>query len=143
MLRQALLGLDYLHQNEIVHGDFQPGNLLFSVSGLDAVDEACLLQATGPEAFSEPVRRRDGKFDLWAPRYLALNQPLKEFADIGPDFKVKVSDLGGGELPLPHPTFSQLPSSANTREQSFLFDQPTRAYCYSSRSSRSRTDFRR
>ncbi len=30
MLRQALLGLHYLHQNGIIHGDFQPGNLLFS-----------------------------------------------------------------------------------------------------------------
>lgn len=102
MLRQALLGLDYLHQNEIVHGDFQPGNLLFSVKGLDAADEARLLQGTGPGAVSEPVRRRDGKSDLWAPRYLALDQPLTEWIDIGPDFTIKISDLGGGELPLPH-----------------------------------------
>lgn len=100
MLRQALLGLDYLHQNDIVHGDFQPGNLLFSVSDLNTADEARLLQGTGPEAVSEPVRRRDGKLDLWAPRYLALNQPLTEFVNIGPDLIIKISDLEGKRLLL-------------------------------------------
>lgn len=100
LLRQALLGLDFLHQAEIVHSDFQPGNLLFSVSGMDTADEARLLQGTGPEDVSEPVRRLDGKPDIWAPRYLALNQPVTEFVETSPKFTINISDLGGGELPL-------------------------------------------
>lgn len=98
MLRQALLGIDYLHQSGIVHGDLQPGNLLFSVTGLQSVDEKQLSQDYSQRAVSEPVRRLDGKVDLWAPRYLALGQSLTEFADIGPRFQVKISDMEGGRL---------------------------------------------
>ncbi len=64
MLRQALLGLDYLRQNEIIHGDFQSGNLFFSVDELDSVEEARLSQNLGPDSVTEPVRRLDGKKDL-------------------------------------------------------------------------------
>jgi serine/threonine protein kinase len=32
LLRHTLLGLEFLHENGIVHGDLNPGNLLFSVS---------------------------------------------------------------------------------------------------------------
>ncbi|KAI9755268.1 MAG: hypothetical protein M1815_005130 [Lichina confinis] len=87
----------------IVHGDLQPGNLLFSLSsrgvkslsGRDLSHDARLLQGTGPEDISEPVRRFDGKQDLWAPKYLSLNKPLAEFSEITSDFTLKLSDLGG------------------------------------------------
>ncbi len=141
MLRQALLGLDYLHQMEIVHGDFQPGNLLFAVSGLDAVDEARVLQGTGPGLVSEPVRRQDGKEDRWAPRYLALNQPLTDCLDIGPDFTVKISDLGGGELPGCLKFRPSISLVVLTRKKfSILGLEPTGANRHPGRSSRARTD---
>ena len=106
MLRQTLLGLAYLHEMGIVHGDLQPGNLLFSLSsrgvkslsGRDLSHDARLLQGTGPEDISEPVRRFDGKQDLWAPKYLSLNKPLAEFSEITSDFTLKLSDLCGGKL---------------------------------------------
>ena len=108
MLRQALLALDYLHQNGIVHDDFQPGNLLFSVTGLGESDEACLVQGTGPGDASERVRRRDGKRDLWAPEYLAVDNSLSQFVDTGPGLAVILSDLGGGQFTTT-PLFFYLP----------------------------------
>ena len=76
MLRQVLLGLAYLHQNGIVHGDLQPGNLLFSASGLNKSSDAASTQGTGPDDNCEPVYRRDKKEDRWAPKYLAASDPL-------------------------------------------------------------------
>lgn len=98
LLRQTLQGLVYLHANGIVHGDFQPGNMLFTLKDLSNVNECELNQDDDYHYGStSSVERLDGKFDKWAPRYLAVAQPLDKYADIGPDFMVKLSDLGGGE----------------------------------------------
>ncbi|KAI9886243.1 MAG: Alanine--tRNA ligase [Watsoniomyces obsoletus] len=94
MLKQALLGLDFLHQNGIAHSDFQPGNILFSVTGLESVGEEKLAQ-DDQEEVSDPVRRLDGKVDPWAPRYLAEDRPLVEYTDLSRDLVVKLSDMGG------------------------------------------------
>lgn len=53
-------------------------------------------------SLSEPVRRVDGKMDQWAPRYLALNQPLENFVYLEKDFAIKISDMGGGFPTLIH-----------------------------------------
>ncbi len=95
MLRQALLGLDFLHQNGIAHGDFQPGNILFSATDLESAGEEELAQDDQRDV-SAPVRRLDGRIDPWAPRYVATSQPLAEHADLGPEFVVKLSDMGAG-----------------------------------------------
>jgi serine/threonine protein kinase len=99
MLRQALLGLHYLHNSpdHVVHGDIQPGNLLFSLKDLSSIDEAQLWQSESRNQISNPVRRLDGMDDTGAPRYLALNRPLDEFTDISPNFQIKISDLGAGK----------------------------------------------
>ncbi len=44
ILRQTLLGIDFLHENGIAHGDLQPGNILFSVKDLSSVHEGQLAQ---------------------------------------------------------------------------------------------------
>jgi serine/threonine protein kinase len=99
ILRQALLGLHYLHNcpDHVVHGDLQPGNLLFSLKDLSNIDEAQLWQSESRNQISKSVRRLDGKDDAGAPRYLAMNQPLDEFADIASNFQIKISDLGAGK----------------------------------------------
>lgn len=96
ILRQTLLGIDFLHQNGVVHGDLQEGNLLFPVKNLGSVSEDELSQNN---EISEPVQRIDGSTDLWAPRHLTLDRPLTDYLDMSPGFRTKISDLGGGMTP--------------------------------------------
>jgi hypothetical protein len=46
------------------------------------------------------VERVVGKIDIWAPKFLFLNQPLteSEFVNLDPDFVTKVSDIGSGSF---------------------------------------------
>ncbi|KAI9672343.1 MAG: hypothetical protein M1817_003365 [Caeruleum heppii] len=94
ILTQALQGLKFMHQHGIAQADFQQGNILFSTPDLDSIPEEDLQQGMGRESVSKPVRRRDGKGDRWAPRYLANSKSLSKYADIGPDFNIKLSDFG-------------------------------------------------
>lgn len=96
ILKHTLLGLAYLHSNNIVHGDLQHGNLLFAPRNLEHVDEADLRQDV--EETTYPLVRLDGKQDKWAPSYLALDQPLDQYANLGDTMSVKISDLGAGKL---------------------------------------------
>jgi non-specific serine/threonine protein kinase len=97
MLLHTLRGLAFLHQNGVVHGDVQPGNLLFSIEDLSSVGEDNLKQDEASTAI--PVCRIDGKIDRWAPKNLYLKQPLYDRVQLGPELCVKISDLGSGEPP--------------------------------------------
>lgn len=106
MLRQVLLSIDFSHESGIVHGDLQPGNIFFSIFTKDlcSVGEMELR----PEIENvQPVKRRDGKKDPSAPKYLTLSQPLTEFVDLGPESTVKISDMGGGLPTLCTPSVIQ------------------------------------
>ncbi|CAM1507482.1 Fc.00g071230.m01.CDS01 [Cosmosporella sp. VM-42] len=92
ILKHALLGLSSLHRRDVIHGDLQPGNLLFATRDLDAVDETKLIQSVGET--TEPIERLDGKVDKWSPPYLALGQDIAEYADFTENLEVKISDLG-------------------------------------------------
>lgn len=98
ILKQSLQGLAFLHQNGIAHGDFQPGNMLFPLKDLTNVSDDKLQQNKNYQygAISPPVERLDGKVDKWAPKYLAVPQPLADYANISHDFIIKLSDMGGG-----------------------------------------------
>ncbi|GJJ15716.1 hypothetical protein Clacol_009994 [Clathrus columnatus] len=98
----TLRGLAFLHENNIVHGDIQPGNMLFSLNDITGVEENELRQdETIPWSFA-PLRRRDGKKDKWAPNKIYLGQSLQQYTLLGPDMKVKLSDLGSGDPPTKH-----------------------------------------
>ncbi|KAI9823540.1 MAG: hypothetical protein M1826_007696 [Phylliscum demangeonii] len=113
ILRQLLLALAFLHQNNIVHADVQPGNILFSVD-LDSVPEEHLRQdykskddplferLYGNRVRSKPVKRRDGKLDRWAPSHLLYDRPLTSYVRLTPKPTVKLSDLGAA-FPLSDP----------------------------------------
>jgi serine/threonine protein kinase len=94
ILRHTLLGLIQLHALGIVHGDLQPGNLLFEVHDLDEAPEDDLKQ--NMEKTTGKITRHDGKQDKWAPPYLAVGQNLSRYADFGGSFNIQISDLGAG-----------------------------------------------
>lgn len=99
ILLQSLQGLSFLHENGVAHGDFQPGNILFSVQSIDFLDETSLRQEENVQAksISPPVERLDGKQDKWAPHYLCLAQPLAPYASVSENLQVKLSDMGAGK----------------------------------------------
>ncbi|KAI6772981.1 hypothetical protein HG530_003939 [Fusarium avenaceum] len=97
ILKQSLEGLVFLHRHGIAHGDFQPGNMLFSLTDINEQEEEVLRQKEDvkSQSTSPPVERRDGKQDKWAPPYLCIAQPLGSFASPIDDFRIKLSDMGG------------------------------------------------
>lgn len=98
ILKQSLQALEFLHENGVAHGDFQPGNMLFTLDDIDSKPEEVLRQQedVGSGSISPPVQRLDGKQDKWAPRYLSVAQPLVAFTRYSEGFKIKLSDMGGG-----------------------------------------------
>jgi hypothetical protein len=58
-------------------------------------------ESVRPGPASEKVQRVDGKEDKWAPKFLHVAQALASFTRIADRFKVKLSDLGGGESSSP------------------------------------------
>lgn len=99
ILKQSLQALAFLHENGIAHGDFQPGNILFTLNDIDSTPEDVLRQEEDVQtrSISPPVQRLDSRQDKWAPRYLCVAQPLVPFTCYAESFKVKLSDMGGGQ----------------------------------------------
>jgi serine/threonine protein kinase len=98
ILRQVLQGLVFLHEQGIVHADLQTGNVLFSVPSLSSCTPGELEQdINDQDVISQPVKRLDGKVDLWAPNYLVEPRSLADYVDLGPGSTVKLSDLGSGK----------------------------------------------
>ena len=94
ILLQALVGLDYLHSKNIVHGDFHPGNWLLELQDINELSEEDSSQ--DPDKISAPVRRLDGKQNAGDPRHLTLNEPLFRWIATGANLCVRIADLGNG-----------------------------------------------
>ncbi|CAG8106730.1 unnamed protein product [Penicillium salamii] len=89
--RQIILGLDFLHQSNMIHGDLQPANIFFTVNGIQCRDFLI------PPEFS-PVRWLSGVTpDSSAPRYLMVSQRPRGMLDeaSASSLIVKIGDLGG------------------------------------------------
>lgn len=93
VLRNVLSGLRFLHDNGVVHGDIQAGNMLFAIKDLAPVSPEILRQ---DESLIRALERTDGKIDKWAPSYLAAALPLTEYVLEGPNQTVKLIDMGSG-----------------------------------------------
>lgn len=106
ILQQSLQALEYLHSGGIAHGDFQPGNILFSLNEIETETEEVLQQQADTEtgSISPPVQRLDGQQDSSAPQYLCIAQPLVHYTNLAPGFRVKLSDIGGGKIRLARST---------------------------------------
>lgn len=96
LLRHTLHGLAFLHRNGVVHGDVQPGNLLFSANNIGVIELKDLAQHEAEIA--QPLIRADGKRDRWAPKSVYPQESLHKYAQLDQDLCVKVSDLGAGKL---------------------------------------------
>lgn len=97
-LRNILCGLKFLHNNNIVHGDLQSGNLLFSLKHLTTLDRNELEQ-NETNSTLVPLVRVDGKVDRWAPKYLAVPEPLTKEALPLDEQVIRLADFGGGKYP--------------------------------------------
>ncbi|KAK6348099.1 hypothetical protein TWF718_005914 [Orbilia javanica] len=95
ILKDILLGLNFLHRNGVVHGDLQPGNFLSTIKGLDALRSEDL--EVKIEDVAVELKRIDGKVDKWAPTYIAMSRLLIQ-TDEWPVFPIKISDFGAGFL---------------------------------------------
>jgi len=95
ILLHTLCDLAFLHHNGIVHGDIQPGNLLFSIKSIRAAEEEELEQDEASTTI--PLHRIDGKVDRWAPKNLYLKQPLHDHVQLSIGLCVKLSDFGSGK----------------------------------------------
>ncbi|KAK0370845.1 serine/threonine-protein kinase SRPK3 [Colletotrichum limetticola] len=95
ILRHVLSGLNFLHSIGIVHGDLQSGNILFALQDFHLLDRQVLKQDENDASKIDMLRRIDGKLDRWAPKYLAVSDPLSDFMLEGQCQVTKLSDLGG------------------------------------------------
>ncbi|KAI2615149.1 serine protein kinase [Hypoxylon sp. NC1633] len=97
ILKQSLQALKFLHELGVAHGDFQPGNIFFTLDNIDSKPEDELRQKEDVQArsISEPVQRLDGKQDRWAPRYLCVAKPLVPSTPCDEGSGIKLADMGG------------------------------------------------
>ncbi|KAF2970527.1 hypothetical protein GQX73_g3074 [Xylaria multiplex] len=93
ILRSVLLGLKFLRDNNIVHGDLQPGNLLFPIRDISHLTPNELEQNESNTRFDR-VKRKDGKVDRWSPKYLIAPKPIIE-ESLQVREVVKLADFGG------------------------------------------------
>lgn len=99
ILRNVLHGLKYLHAHGVVHGDLHRGNVLVTIRNLKCTaDEIRELQQRPEEG--RALKRLDGKFDLWAPPYQLAPAGLLQYSSTELDPYVKITDIGGGKLPM-------------------------------------------
>ncbi|KAL9560797.1 hypothetical protein ACKAV7_015114 [Fusarium commune] len=93
-LRDTIQALHFLHEHGVIHGDLHPGNILTCVEQLHVTPdiETSLKQSEGD---AQPLKREDGKKDLWAPAYLLDPRPLNDYFSYDLDPLVKLADLGG------------------------------------------------
>ncbi|KAL2826688.1 kinase-like domain-containing protein [Aspergillus cavernicola] len=96
ILWQTLLGLDFLLDNGIVHGDVQPRNLLFGLRSLAGVPVSALYQDQDIPLISVLPTQSQGGVKL--PDYLVPANPLMQHFDLSRPFRIKISDLGGSFL---------------------------------------------
>ena len=96
ILRQAIIGICFLHSHGVIHGDIHMCNVLFVASNLDS----CTVEELEHDKFKAVhlVTRRDGTLDKWAPRYILVIWPLIEHSRDRPGFTVRIIDPVGGKF---------------------------------------------
>ncbi|EXK28522.1 hypothetical protein FOMG_14993 [Fusarium oxysporum f. sp. melonis 26406] len=93
-LWDTLQALHFFYEHSVTHGDLHPDSILTYVEQLQVTPdtEISLKQSEGD---AQPLKRRDGKKDLWPPAYLLEPRPLDDYVSYDLDPLVKLADLGG------------------------------------------------
>ncbi len=117
VLRQTLLGIDFMHKCDVAHGDMQPGNILFSVKDLSSLSESELADDDPlGKAFTKTVND-DGEVEFHhleaqkteiqssdrygqssddsVPQTIFAASSMITYVDLDPPLLIKISDLGG------------------------------------------------
>ncbi|KAF2666058.1 kinase-like protein [Microthyrium microscopicum] len=96
ILKQVLQSLAFLHKHGIVHGDVQPGNVLFSVPSFpNCATEELEQFANDSKDISPSVPKVDDNTDE---NHVAEARSLGEYVSLEPGFTVKLADIGSAFL---------------------------------------------
>ncbi|KAF9769289.1 hypothetical protein IL306_013298 [Fusarium sp. DS 682] len=96
-IQDTLQALHSLHEHGVIHGDLHLGNILTCIEQVQVTPET-ESKLKQPESDARPLKRKDGRKDLWAPLYLLEPRPLNDCFSCDLDPLVKLTDLGGGEF---------------------------------------------
>ncbi|KAL4781263.1 kinase-like domain-containing protein [Aspergillus varians] len=120
ILWQTLLGLDFMLANDVVHGDVQPRNLLFTLDNLSHLPGSVLSQ--DKDIPITPVWNMHLEGGVKGPRYLVPADSLMDYLDISRPFTIKISDLGGSFLTSNPPSAPAPPLHLRGPETLFQHD---------------------
>ncbi|KPM42257.1 hypothetical protein AK830_g4292 [Neonectria ditissima] len=113
--RQILLGLDYLHQHGIVHGDLHTRNIAFALPLLDSAGEDELSRILGKPELGQ-VRRVNGEpLESGVPKYLVRPSSYPSSVLSLPD-SVKIVDYGESFLDTDPPATLHTPLAVRAPE---------------------------
>ncbi len=111
LIRQAALGLEYIHREGLVHRDVKPQNLIVSLTGQVKILDLGLatLKVSGAKATGELTAARQflGSVDYAAPEQWECSRDVDVRADIY-SLGCTLYYLLAGEAPFPHKKYSTL-----------------------------------
>ncbi|RDW61130.1 uncharacterized protein DSM5745_10628 [Aspergillus mulundensis] len=109
--KQALLGLDFLHQQKIAHGDLHTRNLAFSIDAMENVSEQEFVETLGEPEIGRVYNTDRKDLGPGVPQYIV--RPARRFSSRSPSF-VKIIDFGESFLQqsAPHSLHTPLPVRA-------------------------------
>ncbi|RSL91313.1 hypothetical protein CDV31_015485 [Fusarium ambrosium] len=90
---QAAQALDFLHRNQICHGDFRPGNILINLASIDHLPETELTNLIGPPIAFRVRHESGGDLPSSCPPCLVERCSLAGLNDYFTD-KIKIIDFG-------------------------------------------------
>lgn len=107
VLQQTLEALELLHYGGVIHGDVQPGNVLFAPNrkgmSIQRAEELQLVQPAKGTISKKPTSEAViayGKADEHAPKKVYVADPLVYYTEPEAKVEVKLGDLSSGKCTL-------------------------------------------
>lgn len=111
---QALLGLDYLHQHGIGHGDLHTRNIVFTLPITNSANEKELSKISGEPGIGQVQRADGGPLESGIPTYLV--RPSSFSLSTLPLSQVKITDYGESFFDTDPPATLRTPLSVRAPE---------------------------